>query len=304
VFYGFWGVCWNDYKEAEPHLGYQIVRRWKEHWFTAAADGDKRKKRIYQLLCEREKHYAEKIFIEGEVQDAEEPFETLGVDENGLHTLFYSLEQNTEYSQSEQMRTEQQPVQPLGRPFFIFTSNVDGHHQKAGFSPSEVYEIHGSISEWQCSVPCTDELWALPKNFSFTVDRHQMEALPDFPKCIHCDAPARPAVQMYYDRRRNEKKESRQRYLIWKRAACDILYSTRDAKLAILEIGCGTNVSTVRLESEELLGKNPEGCCTLVRINMEYPKCHWRPHLQKHIISIRATAGEALTEIDKHIQRQ
>jgi len=128
---------------------------------------------------------------------------------------------------------------------------------------------------------------------------------------------------MYYDRRRNEKKESRQRYLIWKRAACDILYSTRDAKLAILEIGCGTNVrhllslyceccsflvdpqvSTVRLESEELLGKNPEGCCTLVRINMEYPKCHWRPHLQKHIISIRATAGEALTEIDKHIQRQ
>jgi len=196
VFYGFWGVCWNDYKEAEPHLGYQIVRRWKEHWFTAAADGDKRKKRIYQLLCEREKHYAEKIFIEGEVQDAEEPFETLGVDENGLHTLFYSLEQNTEYSQSEQMRTEQQPVQPLGRPFFIFTSNVDGHHQKAGFSPSEVYEIHGSISEWQCSVPCTDELWALPKNFSFTVDRHQMEALPDFPKCIHCDAPARPACTM------------------------------------------------------------------------------------------------------------
>src|SRR5208282_1400536 len=28
---------------------------------------------------------------------------------------------------------------------FVYTSNVDGHFQKAGFSPDQVYEVHGSM---------------------------------------------------------------------------------------------------------------------------------------------------------------
>jgi len=65
-------------------------------------------------------------------------------------------------------------------------------------------------------------------------------------------------------------------------------------------------VSTVRLESEEVLAKScgeegaSRGC--LVRINLEYPKCHWRPHLQERIISIQATAINALRQIDASLQ--
>lgn len=142
---------------------------------------------------------------------------------------------------------------------------------------------------------------------------------------------------MYYDRRRIENREQQWRYLVWKRAVLDLLGLVPDARLVVLEIGCGTNVrntgahvpphthtqhrttarhnelisaaaqvSTVRLESEEVLarscGEEGESRGCLVRINLEYPKCHWRPHLQERIVSIQATATNALRQIDAHLR--
>ena len=34
--------------------------------------------------------------------------------------------------------------------YFVFTSNVDGHFQKAGFDKEKVLECHGSINHYQC----------------------------------------------------------------------------------------------------------------------------------------------------------
>jgi NAD-dependent SIR2 family protein deacetylase len=36
---------------------------------------------------------------------------------------------------------------------FVFTSNVDGHFQKAGFHSDRIVECHGSIHHLQCSRP-------------------------------------------------------------------------------------------------------------------------------------------------------
>ena len=35
--------------------------------------------------------------------------------------------------------------------YFVYTSNVDGHFQKAGFPESKIIECHGSINHYQCS---------------------------------------------------------------------------------------------------------------------------------------------------------
>ena len=43
--------------------------------------------------------------------------------------------------------------------YFIFTSNVDGHFQKAGFAADRIVECHGSIHHLQCAASCTDEIW-------------------------------------------------------------------------------------------------------------------------------------------------
>eukprot|EP00768_Dysnectes_brevis_P007573 gnl/Dysnectes_brevis/6447_a10011_404.p1 GENE.gnl/Dysnectes_brevis/6447_a10011_404~~gnl/Dysnectes_brevis/6447_a10011_404.p1 ORF type:complete len:522 (+),score=86.49 gnl/Dysnectes_brevis/6447_a10011_404:64-1629(+) len=29
LFFGFWGSCYNDYRESTPHLGYQILKKWE-----------------------------------------------------------------------------------------------------------------------------------------------------------------------------------------------------------------------------------------------------------------------------------
>ena len=42
---------------------------------------------------------------------------------------------------------------------FVFTSNVDGHFQKAGFSADQVVECHGSIHHLQCFQLCSEAIW-------------------------------------------------------------------------------------------------------------------------------------------------
>src|SRR6516164_9184691 len=40
------------------------------------------------------------------------------------------------------------------RGAFVFTSNVDGHFQRAGFAAERVYEVHGAIDWMQCVAGC------------------------------------------------------------------------------------------------------------------------------------------------------
>ena len=47
---------------------------------------------------------------------------------------------------------------PGGRGF-VFTSNVDGMHLRAGFDG--VFECHGSKMRWQCAEPCQGRTWDL-----------------------------------------------------------------------------------------------------------------------------------------------
>src|SRR5947209_7846734 len=43
---------------------------------------------------------------------------------------------------------------------FVFTSNVDGHFQRAGFDPECVVEVHGSVHWMQCQARCGAGLFA------------------------------------------------------------------------------------------------------------------------------------------------
>src|SRR5436309_13326864 len=43
-------------------------------------------------------------------------------------------------------------ARPLGG--FVFTSNVDGQFQRAGFDPERVVECHGAVETWQCLAGC------------------------------------------------------------------------------------------------------------------------------------------------------
>jgi len=88
-------------------------------------------------------------------------------------------------------------VEKKSNDYFIYTSNVDGQFQKAGFSQDKIVEIHGSIHHFQCSNNCKKEIWSADKEV-IDVDMDKFEALT-IPHCKYCNAVARPNILMFGD---------------------------------------------------------------------------------------------------------
>ncbi len=147
---------------------------------------------------------------------------------------------------------------PLG--YFVFTSNVDGQFQKAAFDDSKIEECHGSIHHLQCSEPCSQDIWSA-KDTEVVVDMDKFEAQNSLPTCPKCGAIARPNILMFGDWGwlQDRTYEQSIRLETW---LANI--EKKKAKLAIVELGAGKAVPSVRLKSQSIAKyKN----ATLIRIN-------------------------------------
>lgn len=169
---------------------------------------------------------------------------------------------------------------------FVFTSNVDGHFQKAGMSDERILECHGSIAHLQCGTPCGNAIWSADE-IEVIVDEDSFCAVSDLPVCPRCDSLARPNVLMFNDWHWIPHRTSAQQGLFesW-------LAEVIDAKTVIIELGAGSAVPTVRITSEQAATRLG---ATLVRINPREPQV---PHGQ---IGIPLNALEALEAIDRHL---
>jgi NAD-dependent SIR2 family protein deacetylase len=78
----------------------------------------------------------------------------------------------------------------------VFTSNVDGQFQKAGFDPAVIEECHGSIQYLQCLAPCCNAIWTADA-LAPEVDAEQCLLLSVIPTCPQCGGMARPNVMMF-----------------------------------------------------------------------------------------------------------
>lgn len=171
-------------------------------------------------------------------------------------------------------------IERRGLEYFIVTSNVDGQFQKAGFDEERILEVHGSIHHLQCLSPCSGAIW--PNREEIPVDHDTMTAL-HVPGCIRCGGVARPNVLMFGDFSWVSHRTDRQEALFE-----TFLEENGHLGMAVVEMGAGTSIPTIRRLSERL------GCrkgVTVVRINPREP---WidEPHL-----SIPCGALEALQAI-------
>ena len=143
---------------------------------------------------------------------------------------------------------------------FVFTSNVDGHFQRAGFSAERLVECHGSIHHFQCTASCTDEIWEAA-SATVNVDEGSFLAVEPLPKCRKCAALARPNIMMFGDGawlpQRTQAQE--ERFAAW----LDGLAASR-AGLVVIELGAGSAIATVRCASEQVV-ERMRG--RLIRIN-------------------------------------
>jgi NAD-dependent SIR2 family protein deacetylase len=163
----------------------------------------------------------------------------------------------------------------MPRGGFVYTSNVDGHFQRAGFSEQRIVECHGSIHHVQCLEHCTEAIWSAA-DFMPEVDVAECRMVSALPRCPNCGALARPAILMFSD-------------WDWAEGRTRIQTARLNSWLAqverpvIIEIGAGSAIATVRAFAHGL-------AAPLIRIN----PAEWQvPHRRDVGLAVGAREGIA-----------
>jgi NAD-dependent SIR2 family protein deacetylase len=168
---------------------------------------------------------------------------------------------------------------------FVFTSNVDGAFQKAGFDPQRIVECHGSIHHVQCTAGCGVGILDAG-DVQVKVDPKTFEAQGPLPKCPRCGELLRPNILMFgdpmWEYARSDSQE--QRMVEWTQDLVE-----RRAALVILEVGAGTHIPSVRARSSSLSNRLN---APLVRINTRDPEG------PRGTLSLPMKAKEALIELE------
>jgi len=232
LFWGFWGGCFNDYRRTAPHVGYAIIRKWRDRLF-----GDTTSLSVTLKAAQEEANLAILARLGLPCRATSEPY----------------------------------PVEGCSGAFHVFTSNVDAHSFDY-FEPEEVRECHGNTELYQCAKQCTNRVWRAPPKMAFNVNLETMLAEPgclplfditvpandlvanatvgatkgrqrqavlsklptqegdvslelfpedEFPQCGGCGGAARPAILMFGDDGWTENDEQERRYNMWCSALLD-----------------------------------------------------------------------------------
>jgi NAD-dependent SIR2 family protein deacetylase len=159
---------------------------------------------------------------------------------------------------------------------FVFTSNVDGQFQKAGFADEMIYEVHGSIHHLQCATPCSDHIWPADE-INPVVDLSTCRLVSPLPRCPNCGELARPNILMFGDWNWLEWRSGRQevRFADWCEAASNPV---------VIELGAGKTVASVRWMSEK-------SGFPLIRINLRDPEVPLPRHIGVPMGALAALEG-------------
>ncbi|WP_246843374.1 Sir2 family NAD-dependent protein deacetylase [Allokutzneria sp. NRRL B-24872] len=165
----------------------------------------------------------------------------------------------------------------------VFTSNVDGQFQRAGFAEDQIAECHGSIHHLQCVFPCSRRI-SSADGVSVPVDAETMRAVRPLPECPDCGDLERPNILMFGDTTWVPDRGQAQLDALnaWRRGL-------RGQRLVVVEIGAGQAVPTVRRYAELASAASQ----SLIRINPREPEVrHGRG------VSLPMPALAALSELD------
>lgn len=166
---------------------------------------------------------------------------------------------------------------------FVYTTNVDGQFQKAGFDRSSIVELHGSIHHLQCKSLCTHSV--IKNRYNPVIDTNKMRVTNDIVKCEYCDSIMRPNILMFGDCTWSPIRyvEQEYRYREW-------LNRIDVNKLCVIEIGVGTALPILRWITDRFAAKGSK--CIRIDPQDEYIFDG---------IGLRMTALNALTEISCYL---
>lgn len=175
-------------------------------------------------------------------------------------------------------------IEKFNLDYFVITSNIDGHFQKAGYSNKHIRELHGAISYYQCTKPCTRDVW----EYMPDIDKLEKNiSLKEYPTCPKCGAMSRPNIYMFRDNTFVEERSKTQEANFQ-----NFLKRNKGKSVVVFEIGSGPHVQSIRKKTRMLI---KEYNARVVRINPKYYDIK-EPH-----IGIAKGALETLSEIDELI---
>ena len=190
---------------------------------------------------------------------------------------------------------------------FVLTSNIDAYFLRSGFNETEVYESHGNCNLLQCCQggtwddACkTSGIWKWPDGYVLPTCNSDLKITKTdallLPRCQSCNAYARPHISHSTDYPEDivptRKAAQEKALLVW-------LDSISHKSLAVIEIGCGTSIHSLRVETEIMVGKrtNPKGPkTTLIRIDPGNADVPNGDH-----VGVKMKAMEALLGIENKI---
>jgi len=146
-------------------------------------------------------------------------------------------------------------------PGWVYTSNVDGQFQKEGFDGNSIHECHGSLHHLQCSRRGCSDIWSADC-FDPQVDEEACRLRNDLVRCPTCGQLARPNVLMFSDWGWIGKRSDAQRN---REVAWLAEMAQHRARIAVIELGAGTTIPSVRHFSQRLISDLD---ARLVRINV------------------------------------
>jgi NAD-dependent SIR2 family protein deacetylase len=167
-------------------------------------------------------------------------------------------------------------------PTQVYTSNVDGQFQRAGFTEDQVFEVHGSIHHLQ-RIDGEGEIWSA-EDLQLVVDLDALRLRTPLPQCPKTSILARPNVLMFGDYHWIDRRARAQSHRFDTFIASLPTGGTRTT----IELGAGTAIPTVRWTCAQLASRGHH-----IRINTRDPEGG------AHTISIARGAREALTGIAK-----
>jgi NAD-dependent SIR2 family protein deacetylase len=140
---------------------------------------------------------------------------------------------------------------------WVYTSNIDGQFQKAGFDANRLCEIHGSIHQLQCVRACRPHYWPAD-DVRVSLDLASGCWQGPMPRCPTCGQLARPLVLMFDDYEWLSLRSELQQHNAMQ-------WLKRVKRPVIIEIGAGKTITSLR----RIVEKMPY---PLIRINPDHPQ--------------------------------
>lgn len=147
---------------------------------------------------------------------------------------------------------------------FVITTNVDGQFAKAGFDEASLFEVQGNYGEFQCSLPCQQEVFPNQELVEAMLQASQNFKIPSslIPHCPRCQSPLTTHLRVdgaFVETQNWHQQEA---------AYLAFLQANAEKKIVFLEVGVGYNTPTIiKFPFERLTAALP--AASLIRLNLE-----------------------------------